>query len=58
MSTYSLEGEEFDSILKDMEDETLCPDLGETAPSTVSLPTEGRQVLVAPAVFKRSYGVL
>ena len=55
---YSLEDEELDSILTDVEDEILCPDPGETATSSVGSPMEEREVLVTLAVAEGSYGVL
>ena len=41
---YSLEDEEFDSILK-MQRSRQCLDPGDTAPSAVGSPTEEKQVL-------------
>ena len=52
---YSLEDEKFESILRDTEDETLCPDPGETAPGVVGSPTEEWQVLSTLAVTEGSY---
>ena len=36
MSSYSLEDKEFDRILQDIEEDSLCPDPGETAPIVLS----------------------
>ena len=58
MIACNLHDGEFEQILLDLDDDTLCLDPDETAPSVVRALTTKRQVLATMAAAEGSYGVL